>query len=127
MSGWRWKSSDSLAGRSKCSASIPPTAAVSTINGSATDKRERYALWGVLSFALGTVCFVLGATLITARFDLPGYADAVGQVSFFAWPFLIIATVILRFRGAGPRDWMMWTSLAVIVIPAVMVAVAFLV
>ena len=59
---------------------------------------------------------------MTARLDIPDFMITVGEVVFLAWPVLTLAAAFLRWRGAGPRDWLLWTSLAVILIPAAMVA-----
>jgi hypothetical protein len=60
--------------------------------------------------------------LVTARYDLPNFTRSVGQVIFAAWPVLTIAAAYLRWRGGGITDWLLWTALAVVVIPAAMVA-----
>jgi len=57
--------------------------------------------------------------------DLPEITVTAGQALFSAWPVLTLAAAVLRLRGAGPRDWLMWTSIAAVAIPAAMVALAF--
>jgi hypothetical protein len=49
-----------------------------------------------------------------------------GQIAFFAWPPLTIAAGVLRYLGVGPRDWIVWTAIAVFVIPAAIAGFAFL-
>ncbi len=74
-----------------------------------------------MCFVAGIVCFVVGATLVTANYDLPEFARSVGHVVFAAWPVLTLAAAYLRWRGGGAKDWLLWTALAVVLIPAAMV------
>ena len=75
----------------------------------------------MMCFVAGIVCFVAGATLVTARYDLPDFTRSLGQFVFAGWPFLTLAAAYLRWRGGGLKDWLLWTALAVVFIPAVMV------
>ncbi|NKB56142.1 MAG: hypothetical protein GKS00_07380 [Alphaproteobacteria bacterium] len=110
----------------KFSASIRRTGAGTKISSSQEDARARTAYRGLVCFAAGIVCFVLGATLVTARIALPEFTIAAGKVIFLIWPSLTIAAAILRYKGCGPRDWVLWTSISVLVIPAALVAIVFL-
>lgn len=74
-----------------------------------------------MCFVVGIVCFIAGATLVTARYDLPDFTRSIGQIVFAAWPIFTLVAAYLRFRGGGLKDWLFWTSLAVIFIPSVMV------
>lgn len=74
-----------------------------------------------MCFVGGVVCFVAGATLVTARYDLPDFTRSIGEIVFAAWPILTFACAYLRWRGGGLKDWLLWTALAVVLIPAAMV------
>jgi hypothetical protein len=74
-----------------------------------------------MCFVAGIVCFVVGATLVTANYDLPEFARSIGQIVFATWPVLTLAAAYLRWRGGGGKDWLLWTALAVVLIPAAMV------
>lgn len=74
-----------------------------------------------MCFVAGIVCFVVGATLVTATYDLPDIARSIGQIVFAAWPILTLATAYLRWRSGGVKDWLLWTALTVVLVPALMV------
>jgi hypothetical protein len=80
----------------------------------------------LICFAVGIVCFVLGATLVTARIALPEFTIDAGKAIFLLWPPLTLAAAFLRFKGCGARDWLAWTSLTVLFVPAIMVALVFM-
>lgn len=58
--------------------------------------------------------------------DLPDFTIAAGKIVFLGWPLFTLAAVYLRYRGCGARDWVVWTSLIVLIVPAAMVAIVFL-
>jgi len=74
-----------------------------------------------MCFVAGIVCFVVGATLVTATYDLPDIARSIGLIVFVAWVILTLATAYLRWRGGGVKDWLLWTALAIVFVPTVMV------
>ncbi len=102
-----------------------PIGAGTKINETGPDAKERAAHRGLLCFAAGIVCFVVGATLVTARVELPEFSITIGKVIFLGWPLLTLAAAALRFWGLGARDWLFWTALAVLLIPAAMVGLVF--
>ena len=92
-----------------------------TISNDSHNRKERLLQRGLMCFVAGIVCFVVGATLVTANYDLPDFTRSFGEIVFAGWPFLTLAAAYLRWRGAGVKDWLLWTALAVVFIPALMV------
>ena len=103
-------------------ASIRRTAPVSKISSDDQERNERLQQQGLICFVVGIVCFVLGATLVTVESGLPAFTRTIGEALFFAaWPVLTLTAAYLRWRGGGAKDWLLWTALAVVFVPAVMV------
>jgi hypothetical protein len=100
---------------------IRRTAPASKISTEEIERKDRLLQQGLMCFVAGIVCFVVGATLVTTRYDLPDFTRSVGQFVFAGWPVLTLAAAFLRWRGGGVKDWLLWTTLAVVFIPALMV------
>jgi len=92
----------------------------------ARDSRQRLAQAGTICFALGIAFFIAGATAATARNPLPNVVALAGQALLAGWPLLTLAAAWLRWRGAGPRDWLFRAALVTLLVPLAAVATLLL-